>query len=49
MWNIKKFKSIEAANKWLEKMDRRIQWVRIFIANCPAAIEWRFLRVIDIQ
>lgn len=43
MWQIKKFKTLEKMNAWLEKRKDRIQYDQVFIENCYA-VEWRKLR-----
>jgi hypothetical protein len=45
MWQVKKFKTNEAKNAWVEKNAHRIQWNEVFINNAYA-VEYRALRII---
>lgn len=47
MWIIKDFQSQEAMDKWLKKMEGKIQYTEIFVDN-GFALEYRELKVIDI-
>ena len=49
MWQIKRFKTLEAGKAWIEAHGHKIQWNQVFIENVPFAVEYRKLRVIDIR
>jgi hypothetical protein len=44
MWKVKKFKTKELADKWLENNGHKVQWEQIFVNNVPFAINYRLLR-----
>jgi hypothetical protein len=45
MWNTKAFKTKEAMQQWIERNDRKMQWVEIFVNNAYG-VEYRKLRII---
>ncbi len=46
MWKVKKFKTKEACDLWLEKNAHKVQWEQIFVNNVPFALHYRLLRIV---